>query len=274
MDRVNRVSRMQETGQAPGLERMAAFFRGHAFSPHRHDTYAVGITLAGVQCFSYRGARHRSGAGQAFVLHPDELHDGRQGDDRGFGYRIAYLDPMLIARAGGLTTLPFVRDPVGGTPELKRAIAALLTADDPASETCVNDGLVALADALARAAGLTFAGSVAVDGCAVGMIRELLMSRLDGRVRLAELEACSGLSRWQIARQFRAAYGVGPHRFHLLRRLDRVRALIVGGQDLAEAALATGFADQAHMSRQFRAVFGLSPGEWRGLTRAGGLTQD
>ncbi|KJS17737.1 MAG: hypothetical protein VR78_05730 [Hoeflea sp. BRH_c9] len=270
MDRVNRVSRLQRTPQTPGLELMSAFFRGHEFTPHRHDTYAVGITLAGVQCFTYRGARHCSGAGEVFVLHPDESHDGRQGDERGFGYRIAYVDPMLVAQACGAETLPFVRNPVGGPPRLKRAIVGLLAAG-VAPEAGIDDQLAAVADALAQAAGLTAGRSTGVDRRVVGMIRELLLSRLDARVPIAELEACAGLSRWQIARQFREVFGVGPSRFHLLRRLDRARAMIVRGEDLAEVALNTGFADQAHMSRQFRAVFGLSPGQWRVLTKAGGL---
>ena len=43
-----------------GIERLETRFPGHAFAPHRHDTYAIGITLAGVQTFRYRGVlRHR-----------------------------------------------------------------------------------------------------------------------------------------------------------------------------------------------------------------------
>jgi hypothetical protein len=38
------------------LERVEAYFEGHAFDPHRHDTYALGVMLSGVQRFDYRGA--------------------------------------------------------------------------------------------------------------------------------------------------------------------------------------------------------------------------
>ncbi|MFX6182848.1 helix-turn-helix domain-containing protein, partial [Acinetobacter baumannii] len=34
---------------------------------------------------------------------------------------------------------------------------------------------------------------------------------------------------------------------------------------LAEAAFAAGFADQSHMTRQFKQAFGLSPGRWRDM---------
>src|ERR1044072_8866709 len=81
---------------SPGLERIEAQFSGHGFDPHRHDTYAIGFTLLGVQAFRYRGAARRSTAGEGFVLHPDETHDGHGGTRAGFCYRILYVAPRLI----------------------------------------------------------------------------------------------------------------------------------------------------------------------------------
>ena len=37
------------------LQRLAARFGGHAYDLHRHETYAVGLTLWGAQSFHYRG---------------------------------------------------------------------------------------------------------------------------------------------------------------------------------------------------------------------------
>ncbi|MDI1284760.1 MAG: AraC family ligand binding domain-containing protein, partial [Reyranella sp.] len=53
-----------------GLQRLAARFGGHAYRLHRHETYAVGLTLRGVQAFHYRGTGQASRAGQVMVLHP------------------------------------------------------------------------------------------------------------------------------------------------------------------------------------------------------------
>ncbi|MEE7566714.1 AraC family transcriptional regulator, partial [Xanthomonas sp. Kuri4-3] len=86
---------------APGLERIEAYFGGHGYGLHRHDTYAIGLTLAGVQCFRYRRSLRASLAGTAMVLHPDELHDGQAGTADGFRYRMLYLAPGLLQEVLG-----------------------------------------------------------------------------------------------------------------------------------------------------------------------------
>jgi AraC-like ligand binding domain len=48
--------RIEVLSSRPGVERLQALLHGRAFAPHRHDTYAIGITLAGVQRFRFRGA--------------------------------------------------------------------------------------------------------------------------------------------------------------------------------------------------------------------------
>ncbi len=66
------------------VERIEAYFGGHGYDMHRHDTYAIGRTLAGVQSFHYRRGMQHSLPGGTIVLHPDEAHDGQAGTDAGF----------------------------------------------------------------------------------------------------------------------------------------------------------------------------------------------
>ena len=84
-----------------GLQRFEAFFAGHGYDLHRHDTYAIGHTLAGVQSFQYRGGWRHSLPGATIVLHPDEAHDGEAGTESGFQYRMMYIEPALIQQMLG-----------------------------------------------------------------------------------------------------------------------------------------------------------------------------
>jgi AraC-like DNA-binding protein len=261
-------------GPVAGVELFQAWFRGRAFARHRHDTYAIGITDAGVQVFDYRGRTERSTRGRIVVLHPDEAHDGRAGGDDGFGYRIVYVEPARIAEAvrairGGPAPLPFVPEPVSHSPTLAHAVTAAFRAD---AEPLALDALVLrLAEGLIQGdpGGPGVRMPHRLDHVALARARAFL----DGRraiVRSTELEAVTGLGRYELARQFRARYGTSPYRYSLMRRLDFARGRLRERVPLAEVALSAGFADQAHLTRMFRSAYGLTPGRYLRLRGAGG----
>jgi AraC-like DNA-binding protein len=104
-----------------------------------------------------------------------------------------------------------------------------------------------------------------LDGVALERARQFLDAEKTRVVRSSELEAVTGLTRYELARQFRVRYGTSPYRYLLMRRLEGARAQIARRRPLAEVALDAGFADQAHFSRRFTATFGLTPARYRAL---------
>ena len=258
---------------APGMERIEAYFAGRAYAPHRHDTYAIGYTMTGVQCFDYRGSGQRSLPGRVIVLHPDELHDGHAGTEAGFRYRMVYLEPALVAKALDGGALPFVPDAVSTHVALRRAAhAALCDLDAPLDELHADSLVLGIASALAAAAGRRGGRRTALDRAALGRARDYLRAHADRPVGRHELEAVTGLDRWTFTRQFRTLCGTSPYRYLMMRRLERARTCILSGAALAEAALAAGFADQSHMTRKFKEAYGMPPGRWARLSRQSAST--
>ncbi|MFY1635045.1 AraC family transcriptional regulator [Solwaraspora sp. WMMB335] len=249
---------------AAGIERLAAALVGVGFAPHRHDTYAIGVTRSGVQTFRYRGEQRHCLPGQWHVLHPDELHDGVPGTAEGFGYRIVYLDPALVHDALGGGPLPFVPDPVIRPARMPRVLAEFLAdIDQPLDPLQAVEITTVIADMLRTHAGpVRHRRHDPVHVDAVRRVRAALAEEPARRHRAEELEAVAGLDRWSIARQFRAAFGTSPSRFRTGRQLDLARTLIRAGHRLADAAVAAGFADQAHFTRAFKRTYGLTPGGW------------
>ncbi|UYN96808.1 MAG: AraC family transcriptional regulator [Enhydrobacter sp.] len=258
--------RIQFDEPSAGLQRLAARFNGHAYDAHRHETYSVGLTLRGVQEFHYRGALHASRAGQVVVLHPDEVHDGHAGVPGGFAYRMLYVDPAAIAAALG-GAAPFVADAVADDPAMVALLGEAFADFPHPLEPLAADAVVAgLAELLMRRGdGVRRRRWTAVDSRAVSRARDYLAAESPRRVASRELERITGLDRFTLSRQFRAACGTSPHRFQVGRRLDRARTLILSGRALADVAATTGFADQSHFTRHFTARFGLTPGRWAAL---------
>ena len=252
---------------AGGIQLLSAWFAGAAFARHRHDTYAIGLTDSGVQSFGYRGSLHRSTPGEVVVLHPDEPHDGNAGTEEGFGYRIIYVDPARIAEAceaiaGRPCALPFVRRPVLRSARLARTIEAAFACDP--EPLAVDAVVLQLAEGLMEEAD-TAATPPRPDVAAVDRARAFLDAANNRVVHSSELEAATGLSRFELARQFRSRLGTSPYRYSLMRRLEFARDGLAGNQSTANLALAAGFADQAHFTRLFKSTFGLTPARYAAL---------
>jgi AraC-like DNA-binding protein len=259
-------SRIRLGTSAAGLQRLAAYFSTHGFEPHRHVTYAIGVTTSGVQVFGYRGERHVCLPGQMHILHPDEVHDGTAATNDGFGYRIVYVDPELIGAALGGQPLPFVPDPVHDRPPAW-LVALLDGIDEPLSDLAGTEAAAYLADILVRLGDRRVPAARSVDVKAVALVRDYLAAHAREQVSSRALELLVGLDRYSIARHFRRAYGTSPDRYRTIRRLEVACAAIRAGTPLADAATEAGFADQSHLTRQFKRAYGLTPGRWANLTR-------
>ena len=253
------------------LQRLTARFGGHAYDLHRHETYAVGLTLWGAQSFHYRGSLQTSRGGQVMIIHPDESHDGHAGVDQGFAYRMLYVDPASVSAALDGASPPFVPAVVSEDPVLADLLAEAFAEFPKALEPLAADAMVErLADRLATRADdrAKTRRNAPTAWRSVARAREFLAAEAHRTVASEELEKITGLDRFALARHFRLASGTSPHRFQVGRRLARARALIADGTPLSETAATTGFADQSHLTRHFVARFGLTPGRWAALSRA------
>lgn len=247
-----------------GVARLQAQLKHCAYSKHRHDTYTIALTDTGVQSFNYRGSLHHSLPGQVVVLHPDELHDGRSGTSHGFSYRALYLDPSRILEAvrhagASRVCLPFSQNPVLNDRHLAEAIRLAFTSSfEP---LLIEDLVASICSALLRCDS-SFAANTKrrrLSDIALVRVREFLQANYTRVVSANELEGITGESRFVISAAFRQRYGTSPYRFLVMRRLDFVRTKLNRGVNLSELAQEAGFADQAHMSRSFKAAFGMTP---------------
>lgn len=255
--------------QPGAIERIEAWFGSHGYDPHRHDTYSIGRTLAGVQSFHYKGALRHGMPGNTLVLHPDELHDGMAGTEAGFRYRMAYIDPALIQAALGGQPLPFVPGGLSSDPRLFHASETFVQGlDHPLERLEEQDAVYDLAMALRAVAGKP-RGRKRLDYRSAERAKAFILEHLHLGITLEMLERASGREQWSLSRDFRALYGTSPYRFVTLRRLDNVRRLLLDGFTLVDAALAAGFHDQSHMTRHFTRSYGVPPLRWLERLRPG-----
>jgi len=258
---------------------MHAHFSGHVYHRHSHETYSLGVTESGAQGFTCRGAGHVSTAGLVMAFNPDETHDGHAAAGNGFTYRMIHMTPdvltdMLADLAGAHATMPLFAAPVITDPALAGAVRRLhRSLTGPATPLERSERLAAVAALAARHSagaghasrqGAGAAGLTARDRArAAARVRAFLSDGDAAQATLTDVAEAAGCSRFAAYRAFRSRFGLSPSDYQRQLRLRAARRALAGGAAVADAAAATGFADQAHLTRWFRRCYGITPGAYR-----------
>lgn len=118
-----------------------------------------------------------------------------------------------------------------------------------------------------RYGGMRANGEVARGGLAPWQekrAKEMIAASLGDEVSLAAVAGECRVSTRHFSRAFRQSVGLSPHQWLTQRRVDNAKQLLAVEEfNLAQVALACGFADQSHFSRVFTAMTGSSPRAWR-----------
>ena len=78
------------------IEVLHARYYEHAFAPHWHEEYAIGLIDAGVERFKYQGVTHQAVESEIVLLNAGDVHTGEGADERGFGFRMLYIPETTI----------------------------------------------------------------------------------------------------------------------------------------------------------------------------------
>ncbi len=263
--------------RAGGLECLSATFRTHAYVPHTHDTFVIGVIEAGCESYRLGGVRYRATAGQLCFVNPGVVHDGEP--EGGFySYRMTYPAPELLRlvaedvaerRVSGSLAFP---EPVVADPELVAIFLAAHRGLEHGAGALVTD--TALWQAYGRMLG-RHGGLVARaddrrlgESGPVARARAFLEAHFDEDVDLARLAQVADLPRTRLIRAFRQETGLTPHALLTDIRVRAAGRRLAAGLAPADVALACGFCDQSHLTRAFKARVGVPPGLFR---RAPGL---
>lgn len=266
--------------QGTPLDLLTARIGRRHYAPHIHDEYAIGVTVEGVETMRYRGEKVLSGPGSVVVVEPGEAHTGGPARPEGFAYLCLYpnaelLDAVMTSEDGRTRPRPHFRDAIIEDRQLGEALRlahrALRHGEDPLeSESRL---LSALGTLVARHAGPApppvFGGRRTDAQRIARAVAERLSDELTTPPTLAEVAADLELSRYQLLRAFRDAVGMPPYAWLAQHRVTRARTLLEAGHRPAEAAALVGFADQAHLTRWFRRVVGVTPGAYRNSVQDG-----
>lgn len=257
------------------LELLKASFVTHAFAPHTHEGFAIGVIETGAETFTYRRRLRVAPANSVVLINPGEMHTGEAlTTDQGWRYRMLYPDAPVLQRAasevmGHSVGVPFFAEPVVHDAHLARLLLHLHAAIEAGESQLERESrlLWTMAQLVARHADdRPSVRAARADQDMVARARAYLQQHLSENVTLRDLSDVVNVSACHLLRVFRNAAGLPPHAYLTQLRVSRAKVLLREGLPIADVAATLGFTDQSHLNRHFKRIVGVTPGQFmRGM---------
>lgn len=260
-------------GEAPGVELHELYGLLQPFPPHFHDHYVVGLITGGRRRILLRfpsgaegapGLSCEVGEGDLVVIRPFEIHACESVGESRMDWKSLRL-PLESVRPvlGGECAIP----PILRDEALRESFEALCTViKERENERRQGELLNIFLRALVLKAGKRREiRSAVIPPPFPDMLRWLAERR--ERPSLEAAARYFGVDKFFLLRGFSANFGITPYRCWESMRLERALILLRKGCSPVDVAGELGFADQSHLTRAFRKVFGMPPGAFHRTER-------
>jgi AraC-like DNA-binding protein len=244
----------------------------HCVPRHWHEEYQLCLVQSGAGDLFYRGVYHPISSWSLFIIHPGEVHSNRVTVGENCDYRTLNVASELMREVAAAAArreyglLPFFPIAVLLDKSLLWRFLRLHQLFEHAASRLERESalLETLGHFVERYAQTTpTPRPERREPGAVARAREYLEAHYAAEVRLADLARLTGLTPYHLNRVFRRTLGLPPHAFQTQVRILHAARLLRLGRPPAMVAAETGFADQSHFTRRFRATVGVTPGAYR-----------
>jgi AraC-like DNA-binding protein len=235
--------------------------RAHAtasqFDPHLHSTYSIVALRRGAAEIRSDRWSGTARAGDVFFFNPYEVHSAYCSKEDA-EYETLY--PSREFLVGCLA--PERRDePLNiQTAILERSSATSELIDALFAPAVEGNFIEASLRRLLAACVFSTDSAVQSPGALARRACLLIQKNCTRAMRTEEVAREMGVHKSHLVRAFSNAVGMAPQTYMRQVRVAKARELICEGAELSEVALMLDFSDQAHLTREFKKVFGVPPG--------------
>ena len=252
------------------VELLHAQYVNHAYPRHSHDYYVISLIEKGNQSFTHKGTKYTTSPGGVILINPGDVHTGEAADKQGFELRslyptISHMETAIYELTGHHYGLPFFTDVQVHSSWLSRNFLSMHrmlfhNADSLESESRFISLLTHLVklyiDSPLKEQRL---GS---EKKAIVKARQYIDENFARGVCLQALSQYVSLSPFYLLRAFSAEIGMPPYAYLESVRIRHTQGLIEIGKSLAEIAVEAGFSSQSQMTRAFKKIIGVTPGQY------------
>ncbi|HEY9878924.1 MAG TPA: AraC family transcriptional regulator [Leptolyngbyaceae cyanobacterium] len=269
MKRSHEQAQVWRSAGLQNLEFMWATYINHSFPRHAHDTFGVGVVEQGCVETFQGGEFHKIPAGSIVLFNPEDVHACSAAHERGWTYRMFYPEENLIRQVASELAegqgVPFFPCATVQDRDLANQILHLHIVSTEMNSNLEKEShlLSTLALLITRhARNQPSLSRASPEQQKLKQARDYLEAYYSSNITLKDLAKVAELEPLRLLRTFRKAFGLPPHQYLIQVRISSAKHALAKEMPIAEVAIATGFADQSHLTRHFKRLVGVTPKQY------------
>ena len=255
---------------------LQAYFVQHAYPRHSHDYFVICLIETGRQTFTHKGSKYSTPPGGVILINPGAVHTGEAADSKGFEMRslyptVSHMETAVSELTGRHQALPFFKDVRTNDRWARDSILALCKAiSQPADPLeCESRFLWTLTQLIKRYADVSQTEpELGHEKQAITRARRYIEENFSRGVRLKALAEYVALSPYYFLRSFHSEVGMPPYAYLENVRVRQAQRLIEAGKSLVDVTMDVGFSSQSHLTRHFKRIIGVTPGQYAQQVRS------
>ncbi|RRV05286.1 AraC family transcriptional regulator [Pseudomonas sp. v388] len=240
------------------------------YARHSHEVFSIGAITAGTSTYLHEKTSQTVSQGTVVLMNPGAVHACNPIADQPWSYLMLYVNSQWLGeRQAELLQQPGCGfQPLAATASTDPALYSGLvdlyrTLIDPDQDTlhkqCTALSFFTLLQQVLGSAPHALDKPLHRVAQAARFIDE----HFSEPIRLDDICAAASLSASYLIRAFEQRYHMTPHAYLINRRIQHARNQLKQGRLIADVAHETGFADQAHLQREFKKHLAATPGQYR-----------
>lgn len=253
-----------------GFELLSGSYVQHDFPRHAHAEYLIGVIESGIHDVWCRREWWHASPNTIATFSPEETHYGGSGHESGWKQTIFYFPQSMITKildsdySDQITTWRFDQ-PFQYSEDLSRRLIRLrqLLASDAEPLLLEQTLFKVVEEVFSQLSGYEHPHDKRKQQPEVlAEVTDYIEDNISQSFDIKSLSELSGFSKRQFMRCFQKQFQMAPYQYIMLTRVRRAHALLKAGNSIVDAALKAGFADQSHLTRNFRAIYGVTPARY------------
>ena len=246
-----------------------AHFNNYGFDKHVHEDYTIGLIYEGEMDGFVDGSKTPLNKSSIITINPDETHACQTRNKNGYKHYSIYLKPSFVKKLEEQSFNKqelYFSSGIFQNEQLASKLIGILNQHEHNLSNKIDfecEIINTINTLFSRNSKAKEQTNFLAHDKMIQRAKEFMNDNLHLDIALDDVSNELDISKYHFLRLFKQKTFLSPHTYLMLKRIEKAKQSLQKGESIINTAFMCGFNDQSHLNRRFKALVGVTPGNYK-----------